>query len=290
MAHGIDYDGGHDEDHGLTEDGTLIHVPTHQHEVSMDLTEVQLSAEHAFSDRWIGAIRIPFSNRTQDTGIVAPETASQEEIEAMIRNGDIHHRDETFRGIGDPKLLFGVQRSGSLREGDYFTGLVGLSLPFGKTEEDPWIAGAHGEEHTHPQLGNGTVDPLAQLRYGAPVHSRVSLIGGVQARLPLYENSKTYRGPLDMRIDAGAITNLGRSITGVVGYDLLVQGYSYWNGERDQNSGILSHSVRIGFGSSVGPIGLQLSGFFPFYQDLLQAEGDGFEQGPTFLLSLARSL
>ncbi|MBD3336488.1 MAG: hypothetical protein GF355_13330 [Candidatus Eisenbacteria bacterium] len=288
IAHGINYDGGHDEDHGLTEDGEIIHVPHHRHEVSMDLTETQVSVQHALTDRWIATLRVPFSNRVQETGVVPVAPATPEEIEAMERNGTIHHRDETFRGIGDVKLLFGMQQTSWLREGDWFLGSAGLTVPFGETEEDPWIAGARGEKHTHPQLGTGTFDPLLELRYGMPLSDRVSALGGAQARLPVYENSKTYEGPLDLRVDAGAILSLGGSWSGLVGYDLLVQGYSHWNGVRDKNSGIVSHSVRVGAGTAAGGLGLQLSAFFPFAQDLLQDEGDGFEQGPTFLLSVGR--
>ena len=186
-------------------------------------------------------------------------------------------------------MLVGTQRVYSLREGDLFSGAIGASLPIGRTEEDPWTAGDRGEKHTHPQLGNGTFDPLLELRYGVPVGYEVSALGGVHVRFPVYENSKTYRGPIELRADANVLTRLGSRWTAAIGYDLLFQGYSQWNGTRDPNSGIVSQSVRLGAGTALAGTGLQLSAFFPFHQNLLQDEGDGFEQGPTFLLSIARA-
>lgn len=287
-AQGLNYDGGHDETHGLTPAGEIIEVPLHRHEVSMDLTELQLSVQHAFTDRWIGTLRIPFSSRRQDTEVVPVDPATPAELTAMENNGYIHHRDETFRGVGDPRLSVGLQGVPGLREGDGFFAALGFTVPLGETEADPWKAGAAGEKHTHPQLGTGTVDPVMELRYGLPLQARLALLSGLQVRWPVYENRKTYRGPLDLRGEVSAVGRIHGPFTGLLGYDLLVQGYSHWNGLRDPNSGIVSHSVRFGLGGAFRGTGFQLSAFVPVGQDLLQG-GDAFELGPTIVLSVSRA-
>lgn len=102
---------------------------------------------------------------------------------------NIHHRDETIVGIGDLQLLVHTGR----RYGRTAVGTrIGLSVPTGKVNEDPFRLGAEGKRHQHIQLGTGTFDPVVALDVGRPFGAwNLSAFGQVQG--PLYEGRQGYR-------------------------------------------------------------------------------------------------
>ena len=104
--------------------------------------------------------------------------------------GGIHHRNETLLGIADPQ--FWLQRYVGLPK-DWVLGLnVGSSVPFGKTEENPFALAAEGEEHQHFQRGTGTFVPAARAElfwFGI----RWRAMGFVKGKVPLYESAKGYQ-------------------------------------------------------------------------------------------------
>jgi hypothetical protein len=69
---------------------------------------------------------------------------------------DIHHRDETLVGLGDPWLM-GV---GSRTLGAWsMAARAGVTVPLGRTEENPFALGREGRTHQHVQFsapGRGT--------------------------------------------------------------------------------------------------------------------------------------
>src|SRR5262249_40528021 len=78
----------------------------------------------------------------------------------VIENLDLHHRNETLTGPGDPWLLGRAATNlGSL----VFGGRLGVALPLGRTEEDPFLLGDMGIPHEHSQFGSGTFEPLVGL-------------------------------------------------------------------------------------------------------------------------------
>src|SRR6185436_12804523 len=69
----------------------------------------------------------------------------------------VHHRNETVSGLGDPMLLGSVTgAAGAWR----WTARAGLTIPIGRTEEDPFARGDLGIPHQHIQMGSGTVNPV----------------------------------------------------------------------------------------------------------------------------------
>lgn len=292
VTSGFNLEGGHDELHGLDANGNLIDVPLHRHAVSLDFTRIETEVQHTLADGWDVWLRVPYDIKDQSVSIELVDPATQAEQEAMERNSFIHHRDDTYRGISDLKLLGAHWRSSAFRSGDAFELALGTSIPVGKTEPDPIMAGDAGEEHLHIQFGSGTFDPLLELYYATAVSSGIVLRGFGLGRFPFYQNDKTYRGPIEVssglsieQHDVFATISL-RAV-----YSFFYQGYAYWDGERDPNTGLLSNSVVLGATSDVGwRTSLGVAVRYPFAQRTLSSEGDTFEQGPTFLLTIMRSI
>ena len=77
--------------------------------------------------------------------------------EVSIENPFIHHHDETLTGIGDPWLL----GRGAMRLGGVTLGArLGVTIPLGRTEPDPFVLGDMGLPHEHSQFGTGTIEPI----------------------------------------------------------------------------------------------------------------------------------
>ena len=87
----------------------------------------------------------------------------------VVPDGDIHHRNETLLGPGDPWLMAVTGR----RMGAWSAAVRGgVTIPLGRTEENPFELGRRGLPHQHIQFGTGTWDPLAAAgrgRRGAPL-------------------------------------------------------------------------------------------------------------------------
>jgi len=291
---GFGFDGGHFEDHGLSENGNIIHVPVHRHEISMDISDLQFAGRYAFGETWFGEWQVPVKIRDQSTEIVALTDAngnepSTEEFEAMLRNGDVHHRSETYSGLGDFRLMVGRQSRSLLNEHDLLLWSAGLTVPLGSTEDDPWVRGAAGLRHNHIQLGNGTFDPTINLQYLRPISESWSAIATTSGRFPLYENEKTFRGPLEGSLSGRALYRPHEAWTFDAGYQLAVQGYAHWDGNRDDNTGLLAHTFELGAASQLGATRLRLGALIPMATQLFLDDSDGFEPGPSVSFSVTRT-
>ena len=101
----------------------------------------------------------------------------------------LHHRNETRSGIGDPQISLMAGSEGS----DWtVAGKVGVSIPLGRTEPNPFALGREGRAHEHTQFGTGTWDPLLEAGLGrpvGPVQTRLTAF----TRLPIARNEHGYR-------------------------------------------------------------------------------------------------
>ncbi len=86
--------------------------------------------------------------------------------------------------------------------------VVGISIPTGGTEEDPFTRGEQGLEHQHVFFGSGTWDPSLRLElYRSGVRANLySWLGGSGA---LGANSKGYRAGFSGSAGAGVSTTFG---------------------------------------------------------------------------------
>lgn len=160
-------------------------VPPQVHDQHILLSELRAHAEYGMTPHLALSLVAPF--RVVRTSIDFTNLAGEPIVPAEGEN--LHHRDETVSGVSDPWLLL---RWMPAAVGAWSWDVRGgLTLPLGRTEEDPFQSADRGETHQHIQMGTGTVDPVvgAGVRRTGPV----ALDGWAIARLVVDENSKGYR-------------------------------------------------------------------------------------------------
>jgi hypothetical protein len=113
---------------------------------------------------------------------------------------NIHHRDEALVGPSDGRVL--VQRFFRMEQGTVGGG-VGVTVPLGDTEQDPYALTEEGLEHQHFQMGSGTVDPVASAWLTKPFGPRWGVLGLGDARIPVTTNGYGYRGPRSATLGLG---------------------------------------------------------------------------------------
>jgi hypothetical protein len=155
----------------------------------------------------------------------------------------IHHRDETLVGIGDPWLLGRV----GWALGDVATLVrLGVSLPLGSTEPDPFALGEMGLPHQHVQLGTGTFDPILSLEASWRPGDAWLLRWTSQAQLALYENDDGYRAGrrygmgLEGRRSLRSWLDLGLTA------DVVSESAERWHGEVKQEGNLGRTDVLVG--------------------------------------------
>lgn len=138
--------------HDATETIIGVGASTVVHDQSIINSESRLAAELGITP-WLAA------------GVVVPVRVFDTQIRYLDANGEpvaienpyVHHHDETLVGLGDPWLLARFARA----VGGFTLGArLGLALPLGRTEPDPFELGDMGIPHEHSQFGTGTVQPL----------------------------------------------------------------------------------------------------------------------------------
>lgn len=161
-------------------------LPDHLHDLDQSWLRLRAGAGLGLGGGWQLGLELPFDLRGSDITYTTLDGAPYEPPYE-----DIHHRDETLFGPADGELTL---RRYLQRERWVLGGWLGASLPFGRTEEDPFEAGEQGEWHQHTQLGAGL--PLALVGASAALEGEWGAMGGLSARVPLAESGKGYRAPL----------------------------------------------------------------------------------------------
>ena len=290
MAGGFGYEGSHSETKGLSADGRVIRVPLHRHEVSLDYWRAEIEAEYTFARSWDLVFRLPLDYKDQSSAVRTVDPATPAERESMLRNMEIHHRNESYKGPGDVTLMLSHRRYGLFRDGDYLKLSAGATLPSGRTEENPYVLGRAGLRHLHIQFGTGTVDPYLEAYYRIPLTSRLALGSYFFGRFPAYENGKSFHGAAEVTTGMNLSYALGPRWMVHGNGTWFRQGYAYWGAERDINTGLTAASGL--FGATFRPrermsIGMDLR--FPVTQSTLSPDGDTFKHGLTVLLRISKS-
>lgn len=281
--------GGHAEDIGLTPSGEPVRIADHQHEVEIDIHRVELAVSRIFNLNWDAQITVPWFVKDQTAEVRFPSPASAEDRAAAIRNGQIHHRTESYDGFGDVEVTVGWRNYGMFIDEDTLRIGFGLALPTGATEADPWVLGHAGEEHLHIQFGNGTVDPVLDFYYGVPLDDAwaVSVFGKV--RTPLYANSDGYRGSIEALIAPRLNFRPSSRLSFSAGATFSYFGRSHWDATgTDPNSGAVQGYASFGAGYIFGEnLTASLTLQLPLFTELLGDE-DGLEGAPVYGLSVSR--
>jgi hypothetical protein len=211
--------------------------PPQLHDQSFYVAEFRPIIEYALNDTF--GVEAQLSLRLTGTIIVFRR------LDGTAFNPDyenIHHRNETLFGLGDPLLggraSWGVGRA-------VFTARLGFTLPIGRTEADPFAAGRAGQPHQHIQFGTGTFNPLAGVDVGVPI-GRVSLTAYVQTFLVLYENRYGYRaGNRYVGGTAADVLVLEKLSLGA-GVDLLNEQPERWGGVIQQDGNVGRTDLLVG--------------------------------------------
>ena len=301
MMRWFDAQGGHLETKGVSPNGKVIDVPLHQHHVTLNIFRVDIGLKYQFDSQWMLEANVPYETKVQEATIEEIEPVSQAERAAIVRNRNNHHRNETYTGLTDANILLGYHAVSLFKKSDVLMGSIGTTLPFGKTEEDPWKLGDAGREHLHIQFGTGTFNPIVDLHYRLPVYKGLGTNASVRVKLPFYENNKTYRASREFTYTAGLNYRFRDWLSLQAGYLGFSRSYAYWAGARDINSGLRFSMASVG-ASILTPYNIPLSvalmlplGQAMLYDDTnalldgVYQERDAFEFGPLVSLTVLYS-
>jgi hypothetical protein len=146
----------------------------------------------------------------------------------------IHHRDETLFGASDARL--GFRWFGWAHPNLLIGGGIASSLPFGKTEEDPFQLGGEGLEHQHFQRGTGTFIPNMNVN-GIWTKGKLGIMVETTARLSLYENQRGYRPGSGLSWSLGPTFQLEAPVAFYLSIEGSHDGRDQWGGAAAPSSG-----------------------------------------------------
>jgi thiol-disulfide isomerase/thioredoxin len=207
------------------------------HDQDIGVREVRFDISVRISKRWSAWAAV--GGRWANLAIVYRDATG---APVTILNPSLHHRTETVYGWIDTELggeLTLPVDSGRRRKFALRTRL-GLSLPTGLTQEDPFVLGDKGLSHQHIQTGTGTFDPMLSVSAGGVVKDW-QWGASLWTRQILYANSKGYQG--GSRYAAGV--SLGRSITIVnlrASLDATHESAEIWGGTKHTDDGNLGRT------------------------------------------------
>lgn len=285
---GFGFDGGHLDQKGLSPTGQVVRVPTYRHRVTLDYTRVEVAALYTFAEDWDVWLRVPYEVKRQVATFELVEPATRDEVLAMDRSRRLHHDSATYEGLSDLMLLVAHRERSVLVDGDLLSLAVGLTLPTGQTERDPYETGEAGQKHQHIQFGTGTVDPLLEAAYRLPLPEAFAVDGFAAARLPFYENPKSFRGPPELTAGVRLVKLLADVVELQVGATYFRQWPASWDGDRDENTGLHTVLADVGVVLRAGGLLVSAGARLPLFQETFV--GEAFEQGPSLLLSIGWAL
>jgi hypothetical protein len=155
------------------------------HHVGLFTSEISLDASYGLTP-WLAA-EVRFALRIVDT----KPTYSELDGRPKLVPNDIHHHDATLAGPADPWL---VLRFGAARGKFTTAARLGVSLPLGRTQPNPYALAEEGKWHEHTQFGAGTFLPIIGLGLSY-AFDPVELSASGLALFSLYENGYGYRAP-----------------------------------------------------------------------------------------------
>lgn len=239
--------------------------PPQVHDQRIHLVQPLLRLDYAASELWGVRFDLPFK--------VLRTTIDYRRLDGTPFTPDypnIHHRDETLAGVMDPWLM---GRLGFDLGGLRWTAHAGLSIPFGRTEQDPFALGEKGQAHQHIQFGSGTVMPIAELQVSRAFGEWMGALFG-QAQLSLYENFYGYQPGNRFSFGVVGAGPLVGKLRGSVGVDLLHEDSERWGGVVHEEGNLGRTDLLVGAQVSypVGAVELSLAARVPVWQRVVGGE------------------
>ena len=130
-------------------------APPTKHDQRFWITELRLSAAYGLSDSLAMEVQLPY-RVTRTT--VTFDPLGDEPLPPGYES--IHHRDQTITGFADPRV---GGRTGWSVAGTSVSMLLGLTVPLGNIEPNPFELGDEGKTHEHIQYGTGTFNAVVDL-------------------------------------------------------------------------------------------------------------------------------
>ena len=168
--------------------------------------------------------------------------------------GDIHHRNETLVGPGDPWLML---HAGAPRGAWTLAARAGVTLPLGRTEPNPFTLADLGLPHEHIQFGTGTWDPVVGVAAGRRFGAVGFTVSGL-ARLVLAQNSHGYQAGHRYYGEATASRRLAGKWSASLGLLAAREQAERWDGRvrtEEGNIGRTDVLVAAGVGRGIGGAG-----------------------------------
>jgi hypothetical protein len=285
---------------GATLTGTTVHVvheagcadladcdevpvqPLHNHDQRLYPLELRLIAEYGLTETFGIELQVPFRLIRTTVEYTTPDGAPYEPLDEGI-----HHRNETIAGPADPWLLF---RVGSTAGDWWLAARPGVSIPIGKTEEDPFELGDQGLRHQHIQLGSGTFDPLLVLEASRRADA-IDLDFFAQGQVSLYENEHGYRAPWRVYGGGAVGTKLAGELRGAVGLELFHEDAERWKGEIRQDAmlGRTELLAALRFGITLGDTDLTLGLRAPLWRHIVTGDEPAGEISSPLIVNLGVS-
>jgi hypothetical protein len=199
----------------------------------------------------------------------------------------IHHRNETLAGISDPWLM----GRWAAKLGDFLLLLrAGVSIPLGRTEENPFALSDMGRWHQHIQFGTGTFDPVGGFQVARSIGT-VQLAAYGQGQASLYENRYGFRAPTRFFGGVQAATLLFATITGGLGADLLFEGAERWDGQirQDGNLGRTEVLAALSLFRPFGDTSVGIYARFPLWRHIVTGDDPQGSLSAPLMLSFVVS-
>lgn len=247
-------------------------IPPHMHHVRLALTHSDVTVDRGLTTNTQLSLRLPYD--VKEMRVKYTMLDGQPFIPPY---GDIHHRNETLRGVSDASLtLAWTPRT------DFLFG-AGTTLPIGHTVADPVALGKLGLKHEHIQFGSGTFQPIVSAQWNRG--GKVPFFFRLEDRLSLFESGGGYRPPNTFSWVSGPSMMMGRfviapSLTG------QYQTIGRWHGAVDEGTGFQNGGVQLQIAAPVD--GLM---FMPGVYHELWSHGSGgqtFRQGTTWSFAVTR--
>jgi|SRR5882672_200594 len=168
-------------------------------------------------------------------------------------NPGLHHRNETLSGLADPQVGLDYGRHWAPWT---LAARLGLSIPVGRTEANPFELGRLGKWHQHIQFGTGTWDPLLGLALGRAAGPIDLQLTGV-ARLPVSENEHGYRAGRRYGLFLNGSPALPNQWSANAGLKLAREEPEKWSGriEKEGNLGRTDLFLSLGGGRRIASFG-----------------------------------
>jgi hypothetical protein len=254
--------------------------PTYFHDQRLYPLELRLVGEYGLSKTFGIEAQIPFRSVTSTIEYTDAAGAHYQPLDPGI-----HHRNETIFGVADPWLLL---RIGTMVQNWWFAARPGVSIPLGRTEENPFALGDRGLRHQHIQLGSGTIDPVVIIE-ASRAFEAVQLQFFAQGQAALYENGNGYRAP--WRVYGGG--SLGRKLvsdlSGSLGLEASHEAAEKWDGEvrQDGNLGRTELLVAATLSHRLGATTLGLSARLPVWRHVVVGDEPPGTLSSPVILSLS---